>query len=263
MAGMTQTLTQNPTDAADGPLTGRVAIVTGASSGIGEAIARRLADAGAVVAAIARRADRLEKLGAGITPVPADVTDARAVAAAVGRVVQELGAPDLVVANAGVMLPSDLADTRLDEWQRTIDVNITGVAATVAATIPHLVAAAADGRTADLVLVSSVGDTLAFPGYAFYTASKAAITKLSHDLRLDLSALGVRTLNLRPGLVATELQGNVTHDGLRADLEQWVDEIAVLQPDDIAVPLVAALALPRHVNVSELTVVPTAQVAAV
>ena len=258
--GMTETHTQNRTDASTRPLAGRVAFVTGASSGIGEAVARQLADAGALVAAVARRADRLADLGDGITPVPVDVTDPQAVAAAVERVVDELGPPDLVVASAGVMLPSDVEDTRLDLWQRTIDVNLTGIAATLAATVPHLIAAAAEGRTADLVLVSSVGDRLAFPGYAFYSASKAAVTKLCHDLHLDLAPFGVRTLNLRPGLVASELQTNVTDAGRREALLQWLEEITALEPDDVAGPLVAALSLPRHVCISELTIVPTAQV---
>ena len=250
-------------DASPGPLTGRTALVTGASSGIGRAVARQLAGAGATVAAVARRADRLVDLGPGITAVPADVSDAQALAVAVEHAVRELGPPDLVVASAGVMLPADVDGSPLELWRRTIDVNITGIAATVAATVPHLIAAAAEGRTADLVLVSSIGDVLAFPGYAFYSASKAAVTKLCHDLHLDLAPRGVRTLNLRPGLVASELQGNVTHPRRRAELEEWLDEITALEPDDVAGPLVAALALPRHVSVSELTIVPSAQVASV
>jgi NADP-dependent 3-hydroxy acid dehydrogenase YdfG len=110
------------------------------------------------------------------------------------------------------------------------------------------------------VMVSSVGDQLSFPGYAFYGASKAAVTKLCHELHLDLAPHGVRTLNLRPGLVASELQSKVTDPARREQLEQWLEDITALTPDEIAGPLVAALGLPRHVCVSELTVVPTAQV---
>jgi NADP-dependent 3-hydroxy acid dehydrogenase YdfG len=257
---MTSTATSRRPAPADAPLTGRVAFVTGASSGIGQAIARQLADAGARVAAVARRADRLDALGPDVLAVPADVSDPDAVRAAVERTVAELGPPDLVVTAAGVMLPSDIDEARLDLWQRTFDVNLTGIAATVAATVPHLIAAAADGRTADLVMVSSVGDQLSFPGYAFYGASKAAVTKLCHELHLDLAPHGVRTLNLRPGLVASELQSKVTDPARREQLEQWLEDITALTPDEIAGPLVAALGLPRHVCVSELTVVPTAQV---
>jgi NADP-dependent 3-hydroxy acid dehydrogenase YdfG len=251
------------TAAGPGPFTGRVAVVTGASSGIGRAIARRLAEGGARVAAVARRGDRLAELGPGVTAVPADVADPQAVAAAVARVVDELGPPDLVVAGAGVMLPNDVTEPRLDEWQRTISVNIAGVAAVVTATVGHLAAAAADGRPADLVLVSSIGDAISFPGYAFYGASKAAVTKLSHDLHLDLAPLGVRTMNVRPGLVDTELQANVTHPQRRAELEQWLEEITALSPDDVAHSVLAALDVPRHVSVSEITIVPTAQAAPV
>jgi NADP-dependent 3-hydroxy acid dehydrogenase YdfG len=257
-------MTNNPTpDTLHRPLTGRIALVTGASSGIGEAIARRFADAGALVAAVARRADRLAGLGPGITPVPADVTDAAALAAAVERVAAELGAPDLVVANAGVMLPSAPEAGDLAVWQQTIDVNISGVAATIAATVPHLVAAAAEGRTADLVLVSSIGDALAFPGYAFYTASKAMVTKLSHDLRLDLSPLGVRTSNVRPGLVATELPEKLPPSPFRDQLDEMVATMGPLAAADVAAAVLAAVALPRHVNISELAIVPTGQPAPV
>jgi NADP-dependent 3-hydroxy acid dehydrogenase YdfG len=250
-------------ETASGAFAGRVAVVTGASSGIGRAIARQLAEGGATVAAVARRGDRLAELGPGITAVPADVADPQAVAAAIDRVVDELGPPDLVVTAAGVMLPNDVTEPRLDEWQRTISVNIAGVAAVVTATVGHLAAAAADGRAADLVLVSSIGDQVSFPGYAFYGASKAAVSKLSHDLHLDLAPLGVRTMNVRPGLVDTELQGNVTHPQRRAELEQWLEDITALGPDDVAHAVLAALAVPRHVNVSEITIVPTAQAAPV
>lgn len=259
---MTETLTQTtPSPSSGAPdFTGRIAVVTGASSGIGRAVARQLADAGAAVAAVARRGDRLAEIGSGVTPVTADVSDADDVARAVERVVDELGPPDLVVANAGVMLPSHATSPQLDEWQRMVAVNVGGVVATVAATTSHLAAAAADGRTADLVIVSSVGDAISFPEYAVYGATKAAVTKLCHDLRLDLAPLGVRTLNVRPGLVATELQTNVTKPDRRAELVQWLDEITPLSPDDLARSVLAALAVPRHVNVTELTVVPTAQI---
>jgi len=242
----------------ESPFQDRVAIVTGASSGIGAAIARSLADGGAQVAGLARRTERVAELGAGITPVAADVTDPTSLGAAVDHVVQELGVPDLVVANAGVAHGSPLDDIRLDDWQHQIDVNISGVVATVAATIPHLAAAAAQGRAADLVVISSVVDALSFPAFALYGASKAAVTKLTHDLRLDLSPQGIRTLNVRPGAVETEIL-----DGVAEDLAAGFKEIPALEPRDIASAVVAALALPSHVNISELTVVPTGQPAAV
>lgn len=141
--------------------------------------------------------------------------------------------------------------------------NVGGVIATLAATLPHLKAAAAEGKTADLVFTSSVGDVLSFPGYAAYTASKAAVTKLSRDVRLDLSPLGIRTLNLRPGLVATEIQDAITDAAMRAEFDEWIGSVKVLTADDVARSVVAALSVPRHVNITELTIVPTEQAAAV
>lgn len=259
---MTDTITNPQTHTAESPLAGRVAVVTGASSGIGSAIARRLADAGAKVAGIARRADRLAELGPGVLPVTADVADAKALAAAIDQVVQELGGLDLVVANAGIALPSAPGEVQLDEWQRTIEVNVGGVIATLAATVPHLKAAAAEGRVADLVLTSSVGDTISLPGYAAYTASKAAVTKLCRDVRLELAPLGIRTLNLRPGVVVTEIQDGFTNEAMRAEFDEWTSSMKALTGDDVAQAVVAALAVPPHVNISELTIVPTEQVGA-
>lgn len=262
MAGMTNTLTSPTSASTQSPLAGRVAVVTGASSGIGRAIARQLADAGAQVAGLARRADRLAELGPGVTPVTVDVADPHAVAAALGRVVDEVGAPDLVVANAGIGLPNQPGEVLLEGWLRTIEVNVGGVIATLAATVPHLKAAAADGRAADFVVMSSVGDTISVPGYAGYTASKAAVTKLVRDVHLELSPLGIRTLNVRPGLVATEIQDGITDAAMRDEYTAWIQSLRALTPDDVAGPVVAALSLPRHVNVSELTIVPTEQVGA-
>jgi len=259
---MTDTITHPQEQTTETPLTGRVAVVTGASSGIGSAIARQLADAGARVAGLARRAERLKELGPDVLAVTADVVDQASLDAAIDRVVQELGAPDLVVANAGIALPSRPGELQLDEWQRTIEVNVGGVIATLAATLPHLKAAAAEGKIADLVFTSSVGDVLSFPGYAAYTASKAAVTKLSRDVRLDLSPLGIRTLNVRPGLVATEIQDAIADEAMRAEFDEWIGSVKVLTADDVARSVVAALSVPRHVNITELTIVPTEQAAA-
>ncbi len=156
-------------------LSGRTAVVTGAASGIGEAVALHLAAEGARVALLARRADRLRALaekiraeGGQALAVTADVTDDASVEAARDQVRAEFGAVDLVVNNAGVMLPNPVDEGRLDEWRRMLDTNVTGVLRIIRAFTGDLVAAAAEGRTADLVNVSSVGAHVTFPHYAVY-----------------------------------------------------------------------------------------------
>ena len=174
-----------------------------------------LADRGAAVAGLARRVGRVAELGDGVTPVVADVTDPASLTAAFDRVTQELGGPDLVVANAGVAYGSAVDDVQPSDWQRQVDVNVSGVVATATAALPHLVAAAAEGRPADLVVISSVSDVVMFPSLAAYSATKAAVTALTRGLRPDLVVRGVRTLNVRPGLVATEIAGGAARRGPR------------------------------------------------
>ena len=162
-------------------LDGRIAAITGAASGIGAAIARRFVDAGARVGLIARRADRLAALAADLgadhaLPAPADVTDEGAQTRAAERIAEGLGEIDIVVANAGIMLPSPVMELRTDEWQRMIDLNLTGVLSTVTAFLPSLIAAGEARGVADLVLVSSLGARVTFPGYAVYGATKAAVS---------------------------------------------------------------------------------------
>lgn len=158
----------------------RTAVVTGAASGMGEATARLLAAGGARVALLARRTERLDALAAEITAaggralaVTTDLTDQASVDAAVKTVHDAYGPVDLVVNNAGVMLPNPVADGRLDEWTRMIDTNLTGVLRIIRAFTADLVAAADEGRTADLVNVSSIASHVVFPDYAVYGATKA------------------------------------------------------------------------------------------
>src|SRR5689334_22460005 len=151
-------------------LTGRIAVVTGAASGIGAAIATQFANAGASVALVARRQDRLDdlagKLGPGAIGVSLDVTSQASVDAGIQQIHERLGRPDLVVNAAGVMLAAPIEDGRLDDWTRMIDTNVTGVLRLVQAFTPDLISAAGDGRTADLVNISSIGAHVVFPGYA-------------------------------------------------------------------------------------------------
>ncbi|MQY03423.1 SDR family oxidoreductase [Actinomadura macrotermitis] len=250
--------TQNDT------LAGRVAVVTGASSGIGAATARLLAARGAKVALLARRADRLEALAAetGGVAIPVDVTDADAVLAAAERVADRLGPADLVLNNAGVMLPAPLEQGRSDLWQRMIEVNLTGALRVVDAFVPDLVKAAADGRPADLFNISSIAATMVFPSFAAYCATKAAISHYSRNLRAELGPKDVRVTNIEPGIVRTELGDHITDPGAAAWLAQTLEAGVAIEDTEVAEVIAFAAARPRHVNLSEITVLPTRQVAA-
>ncbi|HET6241056.1 MAG TPA: SDR family oxidoreductase, partial [Arthrobacter sp.] len=167
-------------------LTGRVAVVTGASSGIGEATSKRLAALGASVAVLARRTDRLDALvkdirndGGTAIAITVDVTDAESVKLAAQQVSEQLGAADLLVNNAGVMLPAPVEDLRTDQWQLQIDLNITGLMNVIGAFTPQLVEAARERGVADLVNMSSIAAKNIFPNFAVYSGTKAFVTQLS------------------------------------------------------------------------------------
>jgi NADP-dependent 3-hydroxy acid dehydrogenase YdfG len=192
------------------PLTGRVAVVTGASSGIGEATARALAAGGARVALLARRRDRLNALAADLDDaiaITADVQSAEDLTAAADAVAARLGRPDLVVANAGVMLAAPFASQDPADQDRMVDVNVSGVIRTARAFMPALRDAAAEGGPADFVTISSIAAHQRFHDYAIYCATKAAVTAFAHGLRLELGPTGVRVTNVEPGLVESELAG--------------------------------------------------------
>ncbi|RKE20016.1 SDR family oxidoreductase [Streptomyces sp. TLI_171] len=246
-------------------LNGRTAVVTGAASGMGEAIARHLVADGARVALLARRADRLAglaaELGPNAVPVAADVTDQASVDAARQRVRDTLGRVDLLVNAAGVMLPNPVDHGRIDEWARMIDTNVTGVLRVIRAFGPDLVAAAAAGATADLVTVSSIGAHVVFPNYAVYGATKAALTQLAAALRTEYGPRDVRVTNIEPGLTDTELGSHIDNPDLgpNGQLGQLFDAIGPLAAADIADLVAYATSRPRHVNLRQLVVLPTRQ----
>jgi NADP-dependent 3-hydroxy acid dehydrogenase YdfG len=255
------TLSPSPsTGTLDRPLTGRVAVVTGASSGIGAATARALAEGGAKVALLARRRDRLdalaEELGPDAIALTADIGRDGGLAEAAEAVAAQLGRADLVVANAGIMQPGAIEA----DWRPQLDVNVSGVMATVQAFLPALLAAAEDGGTADIVTTSSVAARQRFPGYAVYGATKAAVTALAEGLRVDLSPRGIRITNLEPGLVATELQGNVEDPDAHAFLEKWLDEVPPIDARHVGELVAYLTSRPKDVNVPQLTIMPTHQV---
>ncbi|BEL03481.1 SDR family NAD(P)-dependent oxidoreductase [Actinoplanes sichuanensis] len=250
------------------PLLGRSALITGASSGIGAATAELLAARGARVALLARRKDRLDELTGRITAaggtalaVPVDVTDGSALGAAVSQVAEVFGGVDLVVANAGIMLPAPIEEQRADQWQTQIDLNVTAAVHTVGAVTPLLVAAAAGGRTADLFTTSSIAAQNIFPTFAVYSATKAFITHLSRHLRAELGGKDVRVSAIEPGIVGTELQSHVTDQGARDWLAGAAASVEFLTPQDVAEVIAFAAALPRRVNLQQVTIMPTRQAA--
>lgn len=244
----------------------RTAVVTGAASGMGAATARLLAAGGARVALLARRADRLADLAAEIAgaggqavAVTADITDQASVDAAAEAVHAAFGPVDLVVNNAGVMLPNPLDDGRIDEWARMIDTNLTGALRIVRAFTPDLVEAAAEGRAADLVNVSSIASHVVFPNYAVYGATKAGLTQLSAALRTELGPRDVRVSAVEPGLTDTELGGHIDNPALREQLGGMFEAIPALGADDIADLIAYTVSRPRHVNLRHVVALPTRQ----
>jgi NADP-dependent 3-hydroxy acid dehydrogenase YdfG len=242
-------------------LTGRIAVVTGASSGIGAATARALAAGGARVAVLARRTDRIEALAKEIDgiPVPADVTDPESLERATATIHAELGRPDLVVANAGVMLGAPFATAEPFEWSSMVDTNVTGLLNTGKAFVDDLLAAAADGRPADLVHVGSIASHEVFPGYAVYSATKAGVAALTRGLRLELGPRGVRVRAIEPGVTESELGETMLDSEGREALEQIKRQIGPIPASDIAEAIAWSAAAPARVNVAQLIVLPTVQ----
>jgi NADP-dependent 3-hydroxy acid dehydrogenase YdfG len=267
VSDMSQTATLESTNSTDLPLAGRVAVVTGATSGIGAATARRLTGDGAAVAIIGRREERLRDLAAQledaseaeVVRVAADVSDRDAVERAAEAIRGRLGRVDLVVANAGVMLPAPFEEAETTEWDRMIDTNVRGLLATGRAFAADLLATAAEGGRADLVHVGSIGGHQVFQNYGVYGATKAAVAHLTRNLRAELGPRGVRVKNVEPGLVRTELGDHATDAGIRESLAAWRDEVGPLPPEDIADAIAFAVAAPPRMNVAELIVLPTRQ----
>jgi NADP-dependent 3-hydroxy acid dehydrogenase YdfG len=264
---MTDTATLESTEHTHLPLAGRVAVVTGATSGIGAATARRLASDGAAVALVGRREERLRDLAAqlgeateaNVVRVAVDVSVRDAVERAAASIRDQLGRVDLVVANAGVMLPAPFEEADTAEWDRMLDTNVRGLLSTGRAFSADLLAAAAEGRQADLVHVGSIGGHMVFQNYGVYAATKAAVAHLTRNLRAELGPRGVRVKNVEPGLVGTELGDHTSDAAIRESLATWRDEIGALPPEDIADAIAFAVAAPPRMNVAELIVLPTAQ----
>ncbi len=244
-------------------LENQVAIITGASSGIGEATARVLAAEGAAVVLAARRVDRLEALKATIEAaggkalvVATDVADRAAVQRLADATLAAFDCIDILVNNAGQMPLSMVDKVHLDEWERMIDVNVKGVLFGVAAVLPVMLAQ----QSGHLVNVSSVAGRRVFPGGAVYCASKFAVTAFSEGLRSELSPrYGIRVTCIEPGAVATELTHTITDEDILKGMRQRSGQMQFLESEDIAEAIRYAVTSPPRANVSEILVMPTDQ----
>jgi NADP-dependent 3-hydroxy acid dehydrogenase YdfG len=244
------------------PLQGKVCVVTGASSGIGEATARRLSEAGASVALGARRVDRLKSLvqeiegrGGKALAVPTDVGDEAQAKALIEDAANELGRLDVLVNNAGVMLlgPIEGADTK--EWRRMIDVNVLGLLYCTHAALPIM----REQGSGHIVNVSSVAGRVARAGTGVYNATKWAVGAFSEALRQEALHSNVRVTVIEPGMVATELASHNTNPMVVQAIEQMRDEIEPLTAEDIAESIHYAVTAPAHVSINEVLVRPTKQ----
>ena len=243
-----------------GPLEGRVAAVTGASAGIGEATVRALADAGASVALAARRGDRLtaiaEQLEGPSLAVEADITDEPQAREFIQRAHDELGGLHLLVNNAGVMLLGPVAEADTEEWRRMVSVNLLGLLYCTHAALP-LIEQSGGG---DIVNVSSVAGRRADAGGAVYNMTKFGVHAFSEALRQEALHAGIRVTTVAPGFVETELQSHNRNPMVQQALSRSRERIGeVLSPSDIADAIVNAVTRPRHVCINEIVVRPTMQ----
>ena len=248
-------------------LDGTVALVTGASSGIGEASARELARHGAAVAITARRKDRLDALaqeierdGGSALAIEADVTDQEQVRRLVGETVNRLGRLDTVVNNAGVMLLGPIEDAPTEEWDRMIDLNLKGLLYVADAALPHLLQAAGEGprRVADLVNISSVAGRLARRNSGVYNLTKHGVGAFSESLRQEVTGRHVRVSLIEPGAVDTELPNHI-RDEIRDQMMGRLTAIERLESEDIADTIAYIVTRPRRVAINELLIRPTEQ----
>lgn len=241
---------------------GKVAIITGASSGIGYATAETLANAGVKTAIGARRVDRLEKLAARISEnggeafyQKLDVTRRIECDDFARAVLDKWGSIDILVNNAGLMPLSFFKNLKVDEWDKMIDVNVKGVLYCTGAVISHM----REKKSGHIVNLSSVAGRIVFPAGSVYCATKHAVAAFSEGLRQEFSARSnIRVTSIEPGVVATELNDTITDESLKGFLEN-AKNMEALQAQDIANAVLYAVDSPPHVNVNEVLIRPTAQ----
>jgi NADP-dependent 3-hydroxy acid dehydrogenase YdfG len=241
-----------------------VALVTGASSGIGRATALALSAQGAKVALVARRGDRLRevagRVGNGALVIEADVTDPAQAERAVTQTVAEFGRLDTLVNNAGMMLLGPIENAPLDEWDRMVEINVKGLLYCAHAALPHLLAAAEDSprKVADVVNISSVAGRTVRRGSGVYNLTKHGVGAFSESLRQEVTARHVRVSIIEPGAVDTELR---THNRpeIQASMEKRFAEVEIMQATDIANAIVYIVTRPWRMSINEILIRPTEQ----
>ena len=250
-----------------GRLQGTTALVTGASSGIGEATALALAAEGAAVAVVARRKDRLEDLAGRITGaggralvIEADVAEEEQAREAVAQTVRELGRLDTLINNAGVMLLGPMEHAPVEEWERMVRINVLGLMYCAHAALPHLLQAAADGprQVADMVNISSVAGRVARTGSGAYNATKFGVGAFSESLRQEVTKRHVRVSLVEPGAVETELTSH-NRPEVQESIRGRFAGMERLQSEDISEAIAYVVTRPRRMAVNEILIRPTEQ----
>ena len=242
-------------------IAGKVVVITGASSGLGEATARHLSAQGASVVLGARRVDRIQALAAELAgtggkaiAVATDVTDYDQVKRLVDAAVQAYGRVDVMINNAGLMPHSPLERLKIDDWDRTIDVNIKGVLYGIAAALPYM----KQQKSGHIINVSSVAGHKVTPGGAVYAATKHAVRVLSEGLRLEVKPYNIRTTVISPGAVATELPDSVTEPDVAENIHKFYETFAI-PADSFARAVAFAMSQPEDVDINEILFRPTRQ----
>lgn len=240
---------------------GKVIVITGASSGLGEATARHLSAEGASVVLGARRTDRIKSLADEITAnggkalaITTDVTELDQVKKFVDKAVEDFGRVDVMINNAGLMPFSPLERLKVNEWNQLIDVNIKGVLNGIAAALPHM----KEQKSGHFINVSSVAGHVVVPGGVVYCATKHAVRVISEGLRKEVKPYNIRTTIISPGAVATELTDSISEEDIAAEMHKYYEEYAI-PADSFARAVAFVISEPEDVDVNEILFRPTRQ----
>jgi len=244
-------------------LNGKVALITGASSGIGEGVAKTLAAKGVKIGLAARSIDKLKKIegeiqqvGGEAFSVEVDVTNKVSVNAGVKRLIEKYGTIDILINNAGIMPASDIDAFKIDEWDEMVNINITGVLNVTAAVLPELI----NKHSGHIVNLSSIAGRKLFKGLAIYCATKHFVAAFSDIMRMEIGKKhNIRVTSIQPGAVATNLFNQITDETYKEGMESLRDQMTFLTPNDIANSMIYALESPDNVDVSEIFILPTDQ----